>query len=88
MCNSKAIKISPNQHAGLHRSLYYNGFFENSKKGGKVVSRHKLAKLFQIVTSLCLVPQLFSKMCFVFHVWEFDDVMISEKIKFYFIKFY
>ena len=39
---------------------------------------HKLAKChYQTVFS----PKFFSKMCFVFHAWAFDDVMISEYLK-------
>ena len=34
MCNSKVIKISPNQHAGLLQHPFYRGFFENYKRPG------------------------------------------------------
>ena len=30
---------------------------------------------------MCLLPKLFSKTCFVFHVLVFDDVMIFEYLK-------
>ena len=49
---------------------------------------HKLAKFHYQTVLMCLVPKLFSKMCSVFHTWAFDDVMISEYLKFYFLKFY
>ena len=45
MCNRKAIKISPNQHAGLP-SMLYRGSFENSKKGVKLVSRSLFIEFF------------------------------------------
>ena len=32
-------------------------------------------------TRLCLLPKLFNNMCFVFHDWAFDDVMIFEYLK-------
>ena len=31
-----------------------------------------------LITGLCLLPKLFNNMCFVFHAWAFDDVMIFE----------
>ena len=33
------------------------------------------------ITKLCLLPKLFSKMCFVFRTWAFDDVMTFEYLK-------
>ena len=34
ICNSKGVKISPNQHDGLHQHPFYIGFFENYKGPG------------------------------------------------------
>ena len=31
------------------------------------------------ITRLCLLPKLFSKLCFVFHACTFDDLMTNEK---------
>ena len=33
------------------------------------------------ITRLCLLPKLFSKMCFMFHAWAFDDFMTFEYLK-------
>ena len=33
----------------------------------------------QISLSDCLLSQLFNNMCFVFHAWAFDDIMISQE---------
>ena len=40
-----------------------------------------LHKLANFIARLCVVPKLFSKICFVFHAWTFDDVMISKNLK-------
>ena len=94
ICNSKAIEICSNQHADLLRSLFTEDSLK-IKKGLELVSRphfsynfydkklyfvilHKLAKFHQ---RLCLLPKVCSKMCFVFHVWAFDDVMTFEYLK-------
>ena len=78
--NSKAIKISPNQQAGLLTFL----FTEDSlkiKKCLELVSRPHFPYNFLIkkvilkcyinwpnfITRLCLLPKLLNKMCFVFH---------------------
>ena len=92
--NSKAIKISPNQHAGLLRIL----FTEDSlkiEKDLKLVSRPQYSQNFSIknfilklyinwpnfTTRLCLLPKFFYKMCFVFHAYAFEDVMTFEYLK-------
>ena len=36
-------------------------------------------------TRLCLLPNLFNKMCFVIHAWAFDDVMTFEYLNRYFV---
>ena len=65
------------------------------KKGLELVSRPHFSQEFLIknfilqyyinwanfITRLCLLPKLFSKLCFVFHVWAFDDVMTFGYLK-------
>ena len=58
----------------VSRSLFYIIFYKKTY----FVMLHKLPNF---ITRLCLVPELFSKMCFVFHAWEFDGGMISEYLK-------
>ena len=68
----KAIKFCPNQLADLLRFL----FIEDSLKIGKgleLVSRPHLSQKFLI--------KLFSKMLFLFHAWEFDDVIPFEYLE-------
>ena len=91
--NSKAIKICPNQHVHLLRFLFTEDSL-NIKKGLELVSRPHCSQNFLInfieqyyinwpnfITRLCLLPKLFSKMCFVFHAGAFDDVMTFEYLK-------
>ena len=68
-CNSKAFKISLSQHAGILR------FFDKKNILQCYINWPNF------ITRLCLVPKLFSKMCFVIDAWVFDDVMISEYLK-------
>ena len=65
------------------------------KKGLELVSRPHFSYNFLIknfilqyyinwpnlITGLCLLPKLFNNMCFVFHAWAFNDVMIFEYLK-------
>ena len=37
------------------------------------------------ITRLCLLPKIFNKMCFVFQALSFDDILISEKLKFHYL---
>ena len=94
ICNSKAIGICPNQHADLLRFLFTENSLK-IKKGLELVSRPYFSHNFfiknlilqyyinwpNIITRLCLLPKLFSKMCFMFHAWAFDDVMTFEYLK-------
>ena len=34
-----------------------------------------------VITRLCLLPKLFSKMCLMFHTWAIDDVILFEYLK-------
>ena len=92
---SKTIKICPNHHADLLRFLFIEGFFK-IKKGLEPVSMPYFwwkffIKIFLVVyyyinwlnsiTRMCLLFKLFSKMCFVFHAWAFDEVMKFEYLK-------
>ena len=44
--------------------------------------RYIFASLFlSLKTPDCLLPKLFSKICFMFHAWAFDDVMTFEYLK-------
>ena len=53
-------------------------FLKNFLKQFFLVILHKLAKF---ITRLSLFSKLFSKMCFVFHVWAFHDVTTFEYLK-------
>ena len=86
ICNSKAVKICPNQYADLLRFLYTEDSLK-IKKSLELVSRPHfswdflikknyfvmLHKLANFITRMCLRPKFFNKMCFVFHAQAFDD---------------
>ena len=93
MCNNKAIKIYSNRNAGLLR-IFFTEDSLKIKKGLELVFRSHflynfLIKIFlsqcyiniNFITRLCLLPKFFSEICFVFHAWEFDDVMTFEYLK-------
>ena len=81
ICNSKTIKIYPNQHAGLLRFLFTEDSLK-TMKGLGLVSRSHFSNNFlhwpNFVIRMCLLLQLFSKMRFVFHAWAIDDAMTFE----------
>ena len=94
MCNGKTIKICLNQHAHLLRFIFTEDPL-TINKGLELVSRPYFLKNFLIkifllqyyinwpnfIARLCLLLKLFSKMCFVFHAWAFDDVTTFEDLK-------
>ena len=90
ICMNKGIKRCPNQHAELLKFLFRE-YSLIIKKGLELVSRSHfsynfLIKIFLLyyhinwsnfITRLCLLPQVFSKMCFMFYAWAFHDVMFE-----------
>ena len=86
--------ICPNQHPSLLKFLFIEDSLKITK-GLELASRPQFSQDFLIkdfvlhcyiiwpnfITRLCLLPKLFSKMCFVFHAWAFNDVMPFEYLK-------
>ena len=73
---------------------FYRGFFENKREPGTSFQVSFFVEFFDknlllqyyinwpnFITRLCLLPKLFSEICFVFHAWEFDDVMTFGYLK-------
>ena len=91
---SKSTRISSNQHADFLRFLFTEHSLK-TKKVLELVFRPHFSYIFlmnffllqcyinwpNFITRLCLLPKLFSKMCFVFDSWAFDDTMTFEYLK-------
>ena len=85
---SKTIKTCHTDFLGF---LFTEDYLK-IKKGLELVSRPRFSQNFYLnkfllkyyinqpnfITRLCLLPKLFSKLCFVFHAQAFDDVMTFE----------
>ena len=90
----KTIKLCPDLHTHFLRFLFIENYLK-IKKGLEPVSRPYFSLNFLIkkfilyyyinwpkfITRLCLLPKLFSEMCFVFHALSFEDVMAFEYLK-------
>ena len=57
---------------------FYRGCFENKKRP---VTSFQFKFFADFVTTQCLLPKFFSKICFVFHAWAFDNGMTIEYLK-------
>ena len=90
----KAIKIYSNRNAVILWFFFTEDSLK-IKKGLELLSRSHFSQNFLIkifllqyyinwpnfITRLCLLPKSFSEICFVFHAWEYDDVMTFEYLK-------
>ena len=91
ICISKTIKICQNQNTDPFRfpfteyqkgpgtsflATFFKEFFD--KRFSFVILHNRWPNF---ITRLCLLPKVFSKMCFLFHAEAFDDVLTFEYLK-------